>query len=257
MTAAIELRDVCVRRGGRRVLDGLSLRVEHGERVAILGANGVGKSTLLDVILGITSPDAGSRTLSGPGTRSLRVGLVSQDPDASLLPWLSAGANVELPLRLAGLATSARRAALEDVRARFDPLGVLALDRSPAALSGGERQLVAVMRAFVGAPTLVVGDEPLSAIDVVARVRLRDAMLSSCRELGTTLVVVSHDLADVAAVAARAVVLDGRPGTVRADLRISDGDVSAIETALRGVSSYPHPPRPGPSVVADPEEVLA
>ncbi len=233
---AIALESVRAWRDGRLVLDGITLRIATGERVALLGGNGAGKSTLLDVVLGLLSAEGSVRVL-GAAPPASSIGFVGQDPDASLLPWLSVRDNVELPLRLRGVPAAARARAFDDVRAWLDPGARIDPTRAPRALSGGERQLVGLMRAWVGAPRLIVLDEPLSAIDPVARLRTREAIARGCaRAPETTLLFVTHDLADAAALATRAIVLGGRPGTVRADVAIEHGDASEVLRALEDVA---------------------
>lgn len=228
--AAISLAGVRLVRGGRTVLDGVDLRIARGERVALLGANGAGKSSLLDVVLGLASAEGRVQVLGAPPP-SRAVGYLGQDPDASLLPWLSVRDNVELPLRLRGITASDRARAFEDVRARIDPAGRIDPARAPRALSGGERQMVGLMRAWIGAPSVVVLDEPLSAIDPLLRVRLRDALARACAHAPhTTLIFVSHDLDDVAAIADRALVLAG--SRVAADLAVN-GETAPLLDALR------------------------
>lgn len=233
---AIELEAVRARRGGRVVLEGVTLSVATGERVALVGGNGVGKSTLIDVVLGLVPVDGRVRVLGAPPpVRS--IGFVGQDPDASLLPWLSVRHNVELPLRLRGVPASERARAFDAVRSWLDPNGRIDPSREPRALSGGERQLVGLMRAWIGAPRLLVLDEPLSAIDPVARVRTREAITRGCaRAPETTLLFVTHDLGDVAALACRALVLGGRPAAIRADVAVERGDATGVLRALEDVA---------------------
>jgi ABC-type nitrate/sulfonate/bicarbonate transport system ATPase subunit len=210
VTPALELRQVSVRAGARRLFEGVDLTLAPGERVALLGRNGAGKSTLLDLIAGVRRPDAGEVCVAGAPPPSRTLGWVPQDCGASLLPWLSVRDNVLLPLRLARASRIGCSAALDGVRGRLDPAGRIPVDASPATLSGGERQLVAWMRALIAMPALLVCDEPFAAVDLVVRARL-DAVLDDLARGGTppAVLLVTHDPRDVARHARRALLLEG------------------------------------------------
>jgi NitT/TauT family transport system ATP-binding protein len=222
----VELRDVAV----APILAGVTLCVRPGERVALLGDNGAGKSTLLDVVLGLRPVSAGEVRVFGRPPPSPDVGFVPQTPGESLLPWLSVRDNVLLPLRAReipcddGMFEAARRA--------VDPEGSIDPRAFPQALSGGQQQLVALMRALVGRPRLLLCDEPFSAVDAPGRVRLRRALDAVCRA-GPALLLVSHDVEDVLALADRAIVLAGRPARPLAPVERHAGR-AALERALMG-----------------------
>ena len=173
---AVELANVAVTLGDRCVLRDMSLRVAEGERVALVGANGVGKSTLLDVVLGLRAVDAGTVTVHGAPPPASDVGFVPQDPGASLLPWYTVRENIVLPLRVRSASEPARERALQEVCQRFDPNASLDLDARPDNLSGGQRQLTAFLRALVARPRLLLCDEPFSALDTDARARVRETL---------------------------------------------------------------------------------
>ena len=199
--AAIELREVEFRRPGGFALEVPSLRVEPGARLACVGPSGAGKSTFLELLAGILTPRSGSLAVDGVELvgasdaerrrfRLTRMGLVFQElellehlsvRDNALLPWLLGPAD--------GLA--GRRAELERVAAELG-IGPL-LDRRPRALSHGERQRVALCRALIGAPRLVLADEPTGNLDAEATRRALDLVLRQAGELGATLVFVTHD----------------------------------------------------------------
>lgn len=209
----------------------VSLRVAAGERLALVGRNGSGKSTLLRLIAGLAAPTGGSvRVARARGatdatdatdatgatgvTRAL--GYVPQAFRASLLPWLSAGDNVALPLRGERL-TAGVRAARVDEALEVVPLDRALLARRPQTLSGGEQQLVALARALVARPSLLLLDEPFSALDVVARRAVRGALGAWLARARASVLIVSHDLDDLA-LAERALVFAGCPGRVVADV---------------------------------------
>ena len=151
--------------GERDVLRNLSLSIDAGESVALLGANGSGKSTLLRLVAGLLTPTAGQISLVGSAAAAGRteVGIVFQE--ARLLPWRTVLRNVTLPLELAGESLTSARATAEAALMRVGAGGLL--DRSPGEISGGERGRVALARALVRRPSLLLLDEPCSHLDQV------------------------------------------------------------------------------------------
>ena len=184
--------------GPLTILDDVSLSVEEGSSLAIVGVSGSGKTTLLGLLAGLDRPSSGSVTLGGHTLDSLdeeararvrrrMVGFVFQS--FHLLPALNAEENVMLPLELEGLADARQRAA----RALAD-VGLSArLHHYPHQLSGGEQQRVAIARAFVHRPKLLFADEPTGNLDQRTGAAISDLLFSLNREHATTLVMVSHD----------------------------------------------------------------
>ncbi|MFC1706312.1 ABC transporter ATP-binding protein [Planctomycetota bacterium] len=218
----IELTDVwrtyTVGRDPLHALAGITERIEAGEHVAIMGPSGSGKSTLLNLVGCLDRPTAGSYRLNSREVADLsdaelsqlrgqHIGFVFQS--YHLVPRLSAEANVELPMLLAGLARAERRVRVAEALA-----AVGLSDRShhkPAELSGGQRQRVAIARATVMGPRVILADEPTGNLDSTAGEQVLE-LLESMRESGLTLVVVTHD-PKVAGRAQRILVLaDGRIG---------------------------------------------
>jgi putative ABC transport system ATP-binding protein len=217
-TPLIEL-DAVTRRydGGPPALDEVSLTVDHGEAVAVLGPSGSGKSTLLNLVAGLDRPTSGTVTVDGARIDTLgeaasaryrraTVGLVFQF--FNLLDDLTVFDNVVLPAQLAG----ASRA--ETTRRASDLLGALGIDRHarayPGRLSGGERQRVAVARALMNRPALLLADEPTGALDTASGTDVR-RLLTDLHADGQTIVLVTHDRTLAAECATRTVeVVDGR-----------------------------------------------
>jgi putative ABC transport system ATP-binding protein len=215
----ISARDLTMRfASGRRqltVLDGVTLTVAGGEVVAVTGPSGSGKSTLLGLLAGLDRPTAGELSVAGIdvarlGERELArfrrdtVGVIFQS--YHLIPTLTAAENVAVPLDLAGVADAVSRAAAA--------LEAVALaDRAhhyPAQLSGGEQQRVAIARAVVRQPPVLLADEPTGNLDSATGARVIELLLDLNRQLGSTLVLVTHD-AGLAERADRIVTLrDGR-----------------------------------------------
>jgi len=197
---------------GRRVLDGVDLRVPAGGILALLGPSGCGKTTMLRSIAGLVEPSQGTialgdRTVVGPGTfvapERRRVGMVFQD--WALFPHLSVRRNVGF-----GLSREARRAG--DVDRALDLVGLVdCADRLPQTLSGGQQQRVALARALATRPAVLLLDEPFSNLDAALRTHLRREVTDLLREVGTTTVFVTHDQEEAFVLGDEvALMLDGR-----------------------------------------------
>ena len=235
-----------VRDGGRlAVLDGMTLEVAGGEIVALIGPNGCGKSTLLRVIAGLLAPERGTVALDTAPIMEPdpRIGLVFQEP--RLLPWRSAADNITYPLELAGWPAarrSKRLAELEDL---------VSLDSGvrgnrPAELSGGTRQRVALARALALEPEVLLLDEPFSALDALSRERFDLELLRLWERAASTILLVTHSIAEAILVADRIVVMSPRPGRVVADIpvelarprSIDDLDAAVVSDTARQVRRY-------------------
>ena len=222
MTNAIETRALDIGYGrGRsvvKVVSGLDLDIEAGSFVSILGPSGCGKSTLLRVIADLIDPLGGSiRVLGGKAAsaRSRRdVGFVFQD--STLLPWRTVRDNIRLPLDIGR--GSLTRAISDKTDALLQLMGLSALgDRYPHQLSGGQRQRVAIARSLLGEPKLLLMDEPFGALDEITRDRLNDELLTLWRESGTTILFVTHSIAEAVYLGERVVVMAANPGRIIAD----------------------------------------
>ncbi|HXQ30962.1 MAG TPA: ABC transporter ATP-binding protein [Steroidobacteraceae bacterium] len=184
--------------GTLTIVDDVSLTVEQGESVAIVGASGAGKSTLLAILAGLDTPTRGEVFLNGAdltaldedgraAARARHVGFVFQS--FHLVPSLTALENVMLPLELAGEPDAARTA-----RRALDEVGLAARTAHyPRQLSGGEQQRVAIARAFVGRPEVLFVDEPTGNLDTVTGAHVADLLFDLNRAAGTTLVLVTHE----------------------------------------------------------------
>jgi ABC-type Fe3+/spermidine/putrescine transport system ATPase subunit len=222
-SAPLRLQGVTKAYGIRTAVRALSLEVAPGESVAVLGPSGCGKTTLLRLIAGLERPDAGEiwideRQVAGDGRNIVpayerRVGLVFQD--LALWPHLSVKENLAFAVGSTRIAKDQRAARISEVLrlCRVDPHLV---DRYPHELSGGEQQRVAVARALVGTPRVLLLDEPFSNLDADLRVALRQELAVLQRQLQLTTVYVTHDPEDATVLAGRIVLMrDGAIETIR------------------------------------------
>ncbi|HEU5331948.1 MAG TPA: ABC transporter ATP-binding protein [Actinocrinis sp.] len=214
----IELKQVSKRYDeGPPAVDAITLVVQPGESVAVLGPSGSGKSTLLNLIAGLDKPTAGTVTVDGVRVdelgetgsaryRRARIGMVFQF--FNLLDDLTVADNVMLPAQLSGMPRAAARARAAEL------LETLGVDRHakayPGRLSGGERQRVAVARALINRPALLLADEPTGALDTASGEEVRQ-LLSELNDDGQTIVLVTHDLTLARSCATRTLhLVDGR-----------------------------------------------
>jgi NitT/TauT family transport system ATP-binding protein len=187
-----------------QALDRISLTVEAGEFVCLVGASGCGKSTLLNLVAGLDQPSTGTVSTTG------RVTLMFQE--AALFPWLTVAGNIDLALKLRGTPKrhrAGRTAELLDT-VRLDGFA----HKRPHELSGGMRQRVAIARAFAQDADVVLMDEPFGALDAMTRDLLHDELERLWRAHGFTVVFVTHNVREAARLADRIVLLSSRPGRV-------------------------------------------
>lgn len=205
-----------------QALQGLNLRVEAGELVAIVGASGSGKSTLLQILSGLDRPTGGSARVGETDLIAMRgpervryqrhvVGFIWQQTSRNLLPYLSIAQNIELPLQLAGVRSGTRRRRVAELVELFE-LGDLA-DRAPLALSGGQQQRAAIAVANANEPRLLLADEPTGELDEEASEAVLTAMERANAELGVTVIIVTHDPAVATHVNRTIRIRDGRTAT--------------------------------------------
>ncbi len=203
------------------VLDDVSFDVPATGITAVLGPNGSGKSTLLRLVAGLLTPDAGTIEIDGAAVADAdqRVGLVFQEP--RLLPWRTAIDNVAFPLELAGVGAAERR---QRAHSLLDLVGLAAFERAyPHQLSGGMRQRAAIARALARDPQILLLDEPFSALDALTRERFNAELLDIWQRTGTTILIVTHSIAEAIFLADEVIVLTARPGRVAARVAVPLG----------------------------------
>ena len=222
---------------GARALDDVSLDVEAGEIVALVGGSGCGKTTLLRLVSGLEAPTHGTVSVDGEAIAAPHpaVGIVFQEP--RLLPWLTVAQNIGFGLE--HLPASERRDLVEEALLKVGLAGYG--PRWPRELSGGQAQRVSIVRALVTKPKVLLMDEPFSALDALTRATLQDHLLALWEASQPTLLLVTHDVEEAAALADRAVVMQPRPGRIFADIpvplprprdRLSPGFVEAKRAIL-------------------------
>jgi len=205
LNPVLTIHGVRKRFGDLEVLRNVSLTLGEREAVALLGPSGCGKTTLLRILLGLETADAG--TVAGPFDRA---GYLPQD--GRLFPWKTVMENAELAPQIRGVDRLERREAVTEQLPAFGLEGFE--DAYPHELSGGMQQRVALLRAVMaGCPVLVL-DEPFGALDVLTRHRMQDWLASLRSKLDRSILFVTHDIDEAVALADRVVALTARPGRV-------------------------------------------
>ena len=203
-------------------LRGLELNVESGEVIAIVGASGSGKSTLLNILAGYDTPSAGTVRVGDYDLlqmtskeiveyRRSEVGFVWQDTSRNLFQYLTARENVELPMLLSGVGSSQRTKRAEEL---LELVGLShRRDHSPSQLSGGEQQRVAIAVSLANKPPLLLADEPTGELDDETGAAVLALLNTVNQELGTTIIIVTHDPAVSTSVQRAIAIRDGRTST--------------------------------------------
>ena len=216
--ALVELKNVCrsFRKGEETItpLNDVTLEIHEGDFVSLMGPSGTGKSTLLNLVAGIDRPDSGSITVAGTEITNLSRGQLADWRAANLgyifqthnlIPVLTAYENVELPTLLLKQTAAQRR---QRVELALKAVGLSdRADHYPRQLSGGQEQRVGIARAIVANPRIVVADEPTGSLDATTSEQIQDLLKRLNRELGMTVLMVTHDR-DVAGIATRRLTLN-------------------------------------------------
>jgi NitT/TauT family transport system ATP-binding protein len=216
-------------RGGLTALEGIELAIEPQEFVSLIGPSGCGKSTLLRIMGDLIEPTSGTLVVNGKSARQARIdrdyGIVFQDP--VLYDWRTVARNIALPLEMAGWDRARRQAR---VREMLDLVELSAFgDHHPWQLSGGMQQRVSIARALSFDPALLLMDEPFGALDEMTRERLNMELLQIWEGAGSTVVFVTHSIAEAVFLSTRVVVMSARPGRIASVIPI---DLPRPRTAL-------------------------
>ncbi|QTX06284.1 ABC transporter ATP-binding protein [Agromyces archimandritae] len=206
--------------GGFEAIRDLTFEVPAGQLACIVGPSGAGKTTLLKCVAGLLPRTAGVLELHGKDITAppKTMAVVFQEYGRSLFPWMSVSANVELPLKSAGVPKAERRARAAEA---LEQVGLAdAGAKYPWQLSGGMQQRVAIARAVAYRPEVLLMDEPFAAVDAQTRADLEDLVLKIWRELGITILFVTHDIDESVYLGQRVIVLSAAPTVVQDDVRI-------------------------------------
>ena len=203
---------------GRCILKGVSLHLNAGELVCLLGVSGAGKTTLFHALSGLETPEEGRVLLSGEDITG-RPGKISYMLQRDLLlPHKKILDNAALPLVIAG---KSKREARTEAAPYFAPFGLSGTeDKYPAQLSGGMRQRAALLRTFLGSKGVVLLDEPFSALDALTKRELHRWYMGMMDQLHLTTLFITHDIDEAILLSDRIYILAGHPGTIAAELTI-------------------------------------
>lgn len=205
---------------GRKIIKNISLTLHEGELISILGVSGGGKTTLFNVISGLTEPDEGRVLLDGeditgkPGRISY---MLQKD---LLLPYRTVEDNVALPLLLRG---EKKKAAREQVRPYFEEFGLEGAQKQyPAQLSGGMRQRAALMRTYMFSQNVALLDEPFSALDTITKSSMHGWYLNIMEKIRMSTLFITHDIDEAILLSDRICLLTGRPGEITEEIVIRE-----------------------------------
>jgi NitT/TauT family transport system ATP-binding protein len=208
----VTIRGLCKRFDKAVIYDNFDLDIPRGELISVFGPNGCGKSTLINIVAGLIPADAGQILFDGMLLNEIKFGYVFQNYREALFPWLRAFDNIAYPLKMMQVAPAERRARTEKLVAH---LGIkLDLNLYPYQMSGGQQQLVSIMRALIVEPEILFLDEPFSALDYEMTLFMREQLQRIFMDTGTTTVLVSHDLEEAVFLADRVLLLSRHPARV-------------------------------------------
>ena len=198
-------------------LNEIDLTLNSGEFISLVGPSGCGKSTILRLVAGLIVPTKGTVSVDGKEVKepSPERGMVFQKP--TLFPWLTVEKNIAFSLRMQGKLKGNE----DKVKRMIDVIGLEAFkDDYPDQLSGGMAQRVALVRSLINEPDILLLDEPLGALDAFTRMNMQDEILNIWREQKQTVVMVTHDVEEAIYMGTRVLVMEPRPGRVKADIPI-------------------------------------
>lgn len=205
----ITIRGLCKHFGGAVLYSDFDLNLPRNKVTCIFGPNGCGKSTLMNMIAGLIETDSGQILFDGKELKDTKIGYVFQNYREALFPWIRAIDNIKYPLKLAGMSPEACQARADELIKTFDIR--FDLSRYPYELSGGQQQLVSILRALAPKPEVLFLDEPFSALDYEMTLLIRDKLQEMFSAMNLTTVIVSHDLEEAVYLADEVLLLTKRP----------------------------------------------
>ncbi|MGF6095499.1 MULTISPECIES: ABC transporter ATP-binding protein [Pseudomonas] len=212
----IELEGVSKRYGDMLALDNVSLRIEKGEFVVIVGASGCGKSTTLNMIAGFDHPSEGLVKVEGRQVTEVspNTGMVFQQ--YALFPWLSVLDNIAYGLKMKGMKKAERRAIAQQF---VDMVGLKGFENAyPKQLSGGMKQRVTIARVLANDPAVMLFDEPFAALDAMTRQVLQEELVRIYEQSGKTIVFITHSIDEALMLSSRILIMSARPGKIAQDI---------------------------------------
>ena len=205
----IQVKGLCKTFGGQVLYEDFNLELPNNQFISIFGPNGCGKSTLINMISGLIPFDRGQVLINDKPIRRARIGYVFQNYRDSLFPWLSAFDNIAYPLKTKGISDQACRDRVEQLIETFNIQ--LDLKRYPYSFSGGQQQLISILRALVADPEVLFLDEPFSALDFETTLFVRDKLQEIFTATGLPMVMVVHNLEEAVYLADTILLLSKRP----------------------------------------------
>jgi NitT/TauT family transport system ATP-binding protein len=212
--------------GGLRVLDNISFTARKGEFVTIVGPNGCGKSTFFRMLSGLEDMDYGRILIGGKTIEEAKIGYVFQNYRESLYPWRTCLGNLMVPLELDGVPRRERKQKVDEFLWRLDMS--VREDAYPYELSGGQQQMLGILRALVYEPDILLLDEPFSSLDFQTTLYMHDKIMEVWEKTGVTIVFISHNIHEAVYLADKVVVFSKRPARI----------VEVIETNLPRPRDY-------------------
>ncbi len=207
--ACISIEGLCKSFAGQVLYENFSLDLPRGEFISIFGPNGCGKSTLINMMSGLIPFDRGQVLINDKPIRRAKIGYVFQNYRDSLFPWLSALDNIAYPLKVKGISERECKEKVENLITAFDIK--LDLKRYPYSFSGGQQQLISILRALVADPEVLFLDEPFSALDFETTLYVREKLQQIFMESSLTMVMVVHNLEEAVYLADTILLLSKRP----------------------------------------------
>ncbi|TCL02043.1 MULTISPECIES: ABC transporter ATP-binding protein [Sodalis] len=211
-TSVVTLTHLCKNFGSEIIYDDFNFDFKYGTFTSIFGPNGCGKSTLINMMAGLTPYDGGQILYNGRDISKATIGYVFQNYREALFPWWKAYENIEYPLKIKGMPAAERHQRLDELIEQFDIK--FDLNRYPYEFSGGQQQLISILRALAPNPEIVFLDEPFSALDYEMTLFIRDKLQLIFTQSKIAMVLVSHDLEDAVFLAEQVLMLSKRPTRV-------------------------------------------
>ncbi len=204
-----------------KIIDNIDIELNEGEIVSLLGASGGGKTTLFNIIAGISSPDSGNVILDGEDITG-RTGLISYMLQKDmLLPYKTVLDNVALPLVIKGMK---KKVAREKAMPYLEQFGLKGYeDKYPNALSGGMRQRAAFLRTYLFSGRVAILDEPFSALDMLTKTELHGWYMDIMKDIKLSTLFITHDIDEAIMLSDRIYILTGKPGTITKEIVIGEG----------------------------------